>query len=45
MMYTMWLASAGANFNIMREASLWKSVTSCPSELDADAVAYPHSSV
>lgn len=41
----MWLASAGANFNVVREASLSMSVSSPNIELKAGAVAYPHSSI
>ncbi len=45
MVYAVWLASAGANFNIVREASLSMSVVLSHSDLIADIVAHPHSSI
>ena len=41
----MWLASACANFNVMREASLAMSVPLSKTESRVSAVAYSHSSI
>ena len=41
----MWLASPGANLNVMREASLSMLVPLSHSNIRVDGIAHPHSSI